>query len=97
MKSSNRSPRYRRRFQTLTRGSRRQLALHLRDHNQPPGPLEAQLLWGALLHGLSLKSAQEVGASPAGLHDARMTAEEIFGRTSGTSFHSRGDYFDPMD
>lgn len=83
MKSSNRQPRYRRRFLTRTRteiqhlGRVRDLLLQDREANR-------YSTWEILRHGLCLKSAQETFASPDAIDRARAIAiKHLTSATSG--------------
>lgn len=77
MKSSNRQPRYRRRFLTLASRSRSQLQRLTVDLNQSPHLPDSPSVFRALLNGLCVKSAQEIGASPEGISRARNRASMV--------------------
>jgi hypothetical protein len=76
VKFSRRQRRYRRRFLTLTRT----FLPHLRRLEQPQQvDPESFSSWEILCHGLCLKSAQEVAASPDGIRRAIQEHGETFG------------------
>lgn len=79
MKSSNRKPRYRRRFQAQAR-SLRPLLRDMAGQRQLPHHNEDELFWRTLFRGLCLKSASECGASPDGLANAVTAARQQFER-----------------
>lgn len=74
MKSSRRAPRYRRRFLTHTRTSLLQLQLLCVAQGLEKSPI---CTWETLFHGLCLKSAQEVDASPEGTTEATGLAKQL--------------------
>lgn len=76
MKSSNRQPRYRRRFLIQTRALRPHLQA-MADQHQFPELEPERAFWGILRRGLCLKSAQEVGATPEGSRNASNRARKV--------------------
>lgn len=77
MRSSNRQPRYRRRFLTLASRSRCQLQRLTADLRQSPHLPDSPSVFRALLSGLCVKSAQEIGATPEGISRAATHARSI--------------------
>lgn len=87
MKSSNRRPRYRRRFLTQARSLQPSLQRLQQAHLEDGYRVDDLSTWNLFFRSLCLKSASEVGATRDGIRGARHRALGVF-VTSGVSVSS---------